>query len=158
MNSDSARVVIVTSNSGINDTLSAALSDFCPGSNIHSYTDEYEALWQATDIQPDIVIVWFGPKSGKSYELMKRLRLFLNEFQGIVVYDPESGEYESALLQVLLHDPEYAGILPVRIDMFGEKLGAVFNKRRSGNREIIYRDEEKSGGHDPHECAKGLKK
>jgi PleD family two-component response regulator len=128
MDSGSARIVIVTSNSGINDTLSAALSEFCPGSDIRSYTDEYEALWQATDVQPDIVIVWYGPKSGKSYKLLKRLRLSLKEFQGIVVYEPESGEYQSALLQVLSRDQEYAGILPVRIDMFGEKMREILNK------------------------------
>lgn len=128
MNPDSAKIIIVTSNSGINDTLCAALSDFCHGSNIRTYTDEYEALWQATDVKPDIVIVWYGPKSGKSYELLKRLRLSLKLFLGIVVYDSESGEYESSLLSVLSRDLDYAGILPVRIDMFGEKMGEILNE------------------------------
>ncbi len=127
MNPDSAKVIIVTSNSGINDTLTAALSGFCPGSNICSYTDEYEALWQATGVKPDIVIIWYGPKSGRSYELLKRLRLSCKEFLGIVVYNPEFEEYESGLLNALSRDPEYNGILPVRIDVFGEKMGEIFN-------------------------------
>jgi PleD family two-component response regulator len=130
MNPDSAKVIIVTSNSGINDTLSAALSGFCPGPNIRSYTDEYEALWQATGVKPDIVIIWYGPKSGSSYELLKRLRLSVKEFLGIVVYDPELEGFESGLLQVLSRDPEYAGILPVRIDVFGEKMGEIFSAVR----------------------------
>ena len=128
MNPEIANVIIVTSNNCMNDTLAAAISDFCPEANIHSYTDPYEALWQATGVQPDIVIIWYGPKSGRSYELLKRLRLSLKKFLGIVVYDHESEEYESALFNVLTYDPEYAGILPVRIDMFGEKIEEIFHR------------------------------
>ena len=50
------------------------------------------------------------------------------EFQGIVVYDPESEEYELGLLSLISRDLDYAGILPVRIDVFAEKIGEIFNK------------------------------
>ena len=128
MNPEIAKVIIVTSNICINDALAATISDFSPDANIHSYTDEYEALWNASGFQPDIVILWYGPKSGSSCELLKRLRLSLKKFLGILVYDTESEEYESALFNVIEHDPEYAGILPVRIDMFEEKIEEIFHR------------------------------
>ena len=84
------KVLIVEPNEDLRKTLVATLSEYFERDHIFVSENGVNALWQATDIFPDYVIMNYNQMNVQPDELLRRLKSSLGKFQGIVLYSSES--------------------------------------------------------------------
>ncbi len=133
MSAENRKVLIVIPNEDMRQTIMLTVSEYFNRRGIYLSDNEQDALWQATDLHHQLIIVAQSSQRVKPNELIKRLKNSLPPFQGIVVYAPESEEYEKELLDAVSRDREYDGIILARIDRLGDILSALYpDGRRNG--------------------------
>lgn len=107
----------------------ATLSEFFERDHIFVSENGVNALWQATDIFPDYVILNYNQVNVQPDELLRRLRSSLRDFQGIVLYSSESEEYEKELRQKLSRGEQFEGIIAVNMDDLIDRVQRMFSER-----------------------------
>ncbi|HNU92297.1 MAG TPA: hypothetical protein PKO25_10545 [Spirochaetota bacterium] len=123
------KVLIVEPNDDLRRTLVATLSEFFERDHIFVSENGVNALWQATDIFPDYVILNYNQVNVQPDELLRRLRSSLRDFQGIVLYSSESEEYEKELRQKLARGEQFEGIIAVNMDDLIDRVQRMFSER-----------------------------
>ncbi|HSV97021.1 MAG TPA: response regulator [Spirochaetota bacterium] len=127
--SKTEKVLIVEPNDDLRKTLVATLSEYFARDHIYVSENGVNALWQATDIFPDYVIMNYNKMNVQPDELLRRLKFSLRKFQGIILYASESEEYEKELRRKLSQGGEFEGIIAVNLDDLIDRVQRMFSER-----------------------------
>lgn len=128
------KVLIVEPNEDLRKTLVATLSEYFQRDHIFVSENGVNALWQATDIFPDYVIMNYNQMNVQPDELLRRLKSSLGKFQGIVLYSSESEEYERELRRKLSQGVQFEGIIAVNLNDLVDRVQRMFSERRREGR------------------------
>ena len=123
------KVLIVEPNEDLRKTLVATLSEYFEPDHIFVSENGVNALWQATDIFPDYVIMNYNQMNVQPDELLRRLKSSLGKFQGIVLYSSESEEYERELRRKLSQGVQFEGIIAVNLNDLVDRVHRMFSER-----------------------------
>ncbi|TAL35030.1 MAG: response regulator transcription factor [Spirochaetes bacterium] len=127
-----AKILIIEPNNELCDTLAVALTELFDKENILTSADFRDALWQAAAVFPRYVAMNYSTLGEPPDELLKRLKSVMREFQGIILYAPESEEYDRALKNKLSRDLEYRGILAVSYDELIDTIRSLLRRGSAG--------------------------
>lgn len=123
------KVLIVEPNDDLRKTLVATLAEFFERDHIFVSENGVNALWQATDIFPDYVIMNYNQMNVQPDELLRRLKSSLGTFHGIILYSSESEEYEKELRHKLSRGGQFEGIIAVNMDDLIDRVQRMFSER-----------------------------